>query len=429
MAQEAREGRGAAALARRNWWLCLLALLVLAFAVRCYAVAFHAAEPVADAADYQRLAAGLANGLGYADASGLPTAWRPPGYPFFLAAIYTIFGVSVTAAAYVQAALGALSVLLLAVFCSLVAGRREGLVAGALAAVYPGFFWLPRLLLSENLSLPLTLASLCAALMLVRTRDLKWAAALGLLSGAGALVRGANLAVAFLLIAWVLFCEWKRTRAEWRKAAAALLLFGAGLLVVLLPWTARNYNVFRRLVPIATQDGLTFYASYWPPEKNGRLIWGALPGEEDPAVVEAQRAGDEVAVSKRLQAVALERLRAQPGYFFRVIPSKLISLAAPFDWETFPHAPGQSRSPNPVYALVLIPAMLGVLVLRRRRAEWRGLLWVVPAAVLVQAVIFYGSPRFRLPAETSALAWAAVALVCLWDWKGAAALGTLRRRT
>lgn len=428
MVHETREGRGATALAQRDWRLCLLALFVLALAVRCYAVAFHAAEPVADAADYHRLAAGLAQGLGYADAAGAATAWRPPGYPFFLAFLYSIFGVSVTAAAYAQAALGALSVLLLAAFGSLVAGRREGLVAGLLAAVYPGFFWTARLLLSENLSLPLTLASLCAALMLVRTRRVGWAAALGLLSGAGALVRGANLAVAGLLIAWVLFCEWRRPRAEWGRVGAALLVFVAGLLLLVLPWTARNYTVFRRLVPIATQDGLTFYASYWPPEKNGRLIWGALPGEEDPAVAEAQRAGDEVAVSKRLQVVALGRLREQPGRFFSVLPSKLISLAAPFDWELFPHAPGQSRSPNPVYALVLIPAMLGVLVLRRRRAEWRGLLWVVPAAVLVQAVVFYGSPRFRLPAETSALVWAAVALVWLWDWKVAAVLNAWRRK-
>lgn len=413
-------------LGRGDWRLCLLVLFALALAVRCYAVAFHAAEPVADAADYQRLAGGLANGLGYVDAAGAPTAWRPPGYPFFLAGLYSIFGVSVTAAAYAQAALGALSVLLLAVLCALVAGRREGLVAGFLAAVYPGFFWVPRLLLSENLSLSLTLASLCAALMLVRTRGLKWALALGLLSGAGALVRGANLAVAGLLIVWILFCEWRRRpRAEWGRLAAALLLCGTGLLLLMLPWTARNYTVFRRFVPIATQDGLTFYASYWPPERNGRLTWGALPGGEDPAVAEAARAGDEVAVSKQLQAVALGRLREHPGRFFSVIPSKLISLAAPFDWELFPHAAGQTRSLNPVYVLVLIPAMLGVLVLRRRRAEWRGLLWVVPAAVLVQAVIFYGSPRFRLPAETSALMWAAAALVWLWDWKVAAALGSL----
>lgn len=45
---------------------------------------------------------------------------------------------------------------------------------------------------------------------------------------------------------------------------------------------------------------------------------------------------------------------------------------------------------------------------RRQPNQW--LLWVVPVSVLVLTTFSYGSPRFRLPAEISAIVWAAVAL-------------------
>lgn len=396
---------------------CALVVFVLALVVRLFvATAYYEPQPSADAADYHRLAAGLAGGAGYVNEAGEPTAWRPPGYPFFLAGVYAVFGPDVRAATLAQAVLGALTALLLAVFAGQVAGRREVLTAGLLAAVYPGFFWLPRLLLSENLALFLVAAALCVAASLARRWRAWQAVALGLLLGAGVLVRAPHLLFAVLLLAWLAVHLWWRGR-EWRRALLTVVLAGVGVAALMTPWAARNQAVFGRRVLVATQDGMGLYASFYPPTKGGRPVWGTLPGTEDPFVAEAERAGGgEAAVSESLRRAAFRRLAADPAHFLRVVPSKLVSLLAPFDWETFPHAPGASRSLNPVYALVLIPAMLGVFVLRRRRAALRSVLWVVPAAALGQALVTYGSPRFRLPAETSSIVWASAALVWAWDW-------------
>jgi len=43
-------------------------------------------------------------------------------------------------------------------------------------------------------------------------------------------------------------------------------------------------------------------------------------------------------------------------------------------------------------------------------------LWVVPVLVLVQTIVFYGSPRFRLPAEPIAILYASVGLVHAWGF-------------
>lgn len=63
--------------------------------------------------------------------------------------------------------------------------------------------------------------------------------------------------------------------------------------------------------------------------------------------------GDEAVVSAYFTRVAVDRLRNDHGHFFRLLPAKFISMAAPFDWEWFPHAQGRSRSWNIGYLLLL----------------------------------------------------------------------------
>jgi 4-amino-4-deoxy-L-arabinose transferase-like glycosyltransferase len=387
-------------LERHGRWLAVILFLV-ALALRLHAVSSFPAVPCSDAADYHRLAAGIVAGRGYVESGGARTAWRPPGYPVFLAGIYAVCGPRPYAAYLAQAALGAITVALVMLLGRLLLGGREALASGLLAALYPGFCWLPRVLLSENLALPLLVGALCATAMLIQTDQWGWAAALGVLLGLGLLVRGAIFLVAILLLAGLLGTAAGR-RSQRQSVALASVALG-GMLLVLLPWGVRNYLLFGRIVPVATQDGMALYASYWPPHAGSKRIWGNLPGAEDPAVAAAARARDEAAVSDQLRTVTIRRLREQPGYFFRLIPAKLISLAAPFDWEWFPHRAGSSRSVNLGYVIMLPPALLGVWVLRRRSVPDQWLLWVLPMAVILQSVIFYGSPRFRLPAETTAI--------------------------
>jgi 4-amino-4-deoxy-L-arabinose transferase-like glycosyltransferase len=370
--------------------------------------------PIADAADYHQLAAALAAGHGYVNVGGEPTAWRPPGYPVFLSFIYRITGPSVFAATLLQAIVGALTVLMLMLFGSTMLSYTETVVAGVIAAIYPGLVWLPRLLLSENLSLLLTLMTLWCVAMCLKSRRLLWLAMFGLVAALNTLVRGGNLFLPILLGAGLLLISFQRKPANWKQTCAGLVLAAALFVVVLTPWTIRNYRLFRSFVPVATQEGLTLYASYWPPVKSGRLIWGTLPGMEDPNVAAAAQTGSEVAASKYLEHVTVQRLRANPSYFFRLIPSKMISLLVPLDWEVLTHPVGTTRKINFGYVLILFPALFGFFSLCRKSRANQWLLWIVPILVLTQTILFYGSPRFRLPAEPIAILLAAVGLVAAW---------------
>jgi 4-amino-4-deoxy-L-arabinose transferase-like glycosyltransferase len=265
--------------------------------------------------------------------------------------------------------------------------------------MYPVLIWLPRLLLSENLSLFLLLLALCTAVLYFRTSRMIWVIVFGFLCGVGSLVRGANLLLPIAVAAGLVITQFR----NWKQLVAPLALLTVVFILTLVPWTIRNYSAFHEVIPVATQDGLTLYGAYFPPQQNGKRIWGSLPGNEDPAILAAAQTGSEVSASKYLQRVTFERLRENPSFFFRLIPSKLASLLVPLDWEVFPHAPGTTRTFNLGYVLILLPALLGFIVMIRERVPYQWLLWSVLAIVLLQSILFYGSPRFRLPAELIAI--------------------------
>ncbi len=308
--------------------LYLIGLLLLAVAFRAYGVWSHPAVPVSDAEDYHQLATRLVEGRGYVNAAGMPTAWRPPAYPIFLAGVYKIAGVNVSRATMVQVILGGLTVLMLTAVGTMILGWPRALIAGAIAAVYPAFVWLPRLLLSENLSLFLMLVSLGTIILYLRTSRMAWIIVFGVICALNTLVRGGNLFLPIVVACGLLIIWWRNRGAatEGRPyknespsrfgRVAPLLAMSVAFVVTLLPWTIRNYRVFHHVVPVATQDGLTLYGSYWPPVRNSRLIWGTLPGDEDPAIRAAAQTGDEVSASTYLNQLTRQRLRENPGFFF-----------------------------------------------------------------------------------------------------------------
>ena len=96
----------------------------------------HAAHLSVDAGDYDRLAHSIAGGHGYLpSAVGIgPSAYRPPAYPYFLAAIYKATGRGWLVARYIEAALSTLTVVLIGLLAWQLWDRRTALIALALAA-------------------------------------------------------------------------------------------------------------------------------------------------------------------------------------------------------------------------------------------------------------------------------------------------------
>ena len=409
----------------------LAAILALALVLRVVLVlAQPDLQPLADAGDYDRHAKSIAAGDGFpetliADPGG-PTALRPPAYPYLLGAVYAVTGDSFTAGRLAGALLGVLTVWLVFVLGARLFDRRTGLIAAAIAAVFPPLVWLNSSVLSEQLFLPLELGAV-AALLRAREGGARWAALAGVLIGLGALTRVVGLA---LLLPAVL-ARFARRRAPARPGlpappgavplrarlgAPALAVACAAL--VIAPWTIRNAVEFGRFVPVATQDGFNLYGTYneraanFPGFPAGFVLPLALP---ESAGLFRRPGTDEADIARELGGRARDYVADHPLYPLKVVywsTRRLVDVkprspATEFDYRQT----GVSEGAEPllrisVWLLVLAAVAGAVLARSRLRPLW---VWSVPVLMWLGVVIFLGYPRYRAPIDPFLILLAAAA--------------------
>lgn len=380
---------------------------------------------------YHGLAINLMRGEGYVF-EGEPRSYPPPLHPLFIAAVYRVVGISPPAVRVMQAVLGSLLCMLIAWWAAAIWGKRAGLFAGVVAALYYPFLQLPLYLMTENLYLPLFMA---AAMMTWRLGDWTnrrnelgsplrrqsgahlWVKALlaGVLWGLAVLTREIARGAFFLALLWAI------VRTRWQKT---FLLFVATL-VVTLPWSIRNRAVFRapsqssaQIVQVPKQPlwmrllpGGLLYMSFGPPGTEPRILghwnWGSdvRRPEEPPNLPQTER-------DRWLKEQALAYIRANPTEaIVQRIPRKLANLLTPFY--------GTASLPNKVlttfcYLLLLalsLPAWWQAWrsqdLAERRLAE---LVLLIATFTFVFHTVFYGVVRYRYPIDALLLVFSGKSL-------------------
>jgi 4-amino-4-deoxy-L-arabinose transferase-like glycosyltransferase len=325
-----------------------------------------------------------------------PTAWKPPLYPALVGTLYAIFGESPLRAEYVQSLLAAVSVALTWALARRLFGPRPALIAAWAVALFPLAFEYYGLLFPEALAVPLTLLLLW--IVIERTPTPRLALGAGVVIGIGLLVRPTSIFLfAGVLAAFVVAAGWRR------GAALTAVAVGAAVLVV-APWTVRNYVEQDGLIPISVQDGAvygTFNAEAAEDDYAWRAFLAAPPevlAERDPDVSEAE-------VRSELQSFALDYIEDNPSsvpkaFFWNGIV-RFWDLRSPGKALDEVHFQGRSRTVRAIglgmYYLLLPLAALGIWRLRRRRSVVIPVLAVAAAASVTFTVI--GGTRYRAPLE------------------------------
>jgi 4-amino-4-deoxy-L-arabinose transferase-like glycosyltransferase len=194
-------------------------------------------------------------------AAGAPTAHWSFLYTLYLVLVYAIFGTHPLAARILQAVLvGVLQPLIVYRLGNRVFGNTVGLIAALLTAVYAYFIYYSASLMTEPFYITTILAALYLAIGFdpksTQFQGKKYAAYLGVCLGITILLRQLFLIMIPFLFLWML---WVGHR-EWRKAIANLLIAGAMIAGMILPFTAYNYQRFGRFVLLNTNSG---YAFFW----------------------------------------------------------------------------------------------------------------------------------------------------------------------
>ncbi len=362
-----------------------------------------------DGKEYDALGLSLAEGSGYAR-NNVPDTYRPPGYPLFLSAVYTLFGHSVAAVKALQSILDAATCVMILLIGSRLFTRRVGVIAGTIATVYPFLIVYTGFVLSETLFVFLSVVFLYALIRFREDGSRRWLAVSGLLLGGMNLTRPVVLLLPLLLFCWL----WVElgTRRQAAVLAATLALW---MLVPILPWTVRNYLVRHSFILIADHHWVALYAAnnrqiLRDPEKIGG--WIQPQGGEDYRSEYLSFMRD-VAIHEPLELVRLEFHKLHR--FWNIVPTSsrttfrdtLISVCS--------------------YGVLLPFAVAGMaLSWKMPHPPWLLFIWILNFCLM--ALILYGSTRFRSPIEPALVLFGALALERAWlRWAGRAGSPGLQR--
>jgi 4-amino-4-deoxy-L-arabinose transferase-like glycosyltransferase len=408
----------------RGWLLGLVALALVLRLVIVFATSQFAT--INDSASYDQDAVALASTGSFptspATFHGGPTAFHPPLFPVALAGVYKLVGTGSEHARWeagrvLEAVLGAIAVLLIGLIASRLWGRRTGLIAAGIAAVYPPLILVGSSLLSESLFIPLVLAAVWAALNYRDTERLRWAALAGALTGLGALTRGNGV----FLILPVAFLLWTGRPRFTRPALAAPALALVATILMLVPWTIRNLDAFHSFVPIATETGYALEGTYNSAVQNDKrfpALW-STPFVQMYRAYAADRTATEADASGRLTHEALHYIGAHP---FSVVKTaywntvRLLDLTPGIERYLAPYE-GYPRwlamlSVYSFWALALL-CIAGLLSRAARAAPLA--LWGCPLVIYLSTVPLLGLTRYRSPADPFLIMLAAVALMPGWQ--------------
>lgn len=333
---------------------------------------------------------------------------RPPLYPAFLAVLRGTFGASGVAPVLAQAAIGAGTVCLTALVAWRAFDARAGLLAGAIAAVYP--YWVVHdVALQETALFTLLAAAAVERLLAAReTGSLAPAAASGLLFGLALLTRESVLPVIPIAALWLVATTVPSTPLGSRLGAAAALLGVAALAVA--PWVARNTARLGR--PVLTA-GLGFGPGYQLWVGNNPQTLAAYPRQSidvatasafsalAPADRAALRALDSNRADPWFRAKAVAFIRESPARFLRAGVTKLVAGLGPLV------TPRRGLLRDLLYSLSWVPlAGAAAFALWSSRRS--------PFALLVVALFaVFGLTSFVLYAHTSHRVWLDVYVIAL----------------
>jgi 4-amino-4-deoxy-L-arabinose transferase-like glycosyltransferase len=411
----------------RGFAAALAAIGLAAFGARLgYAESVYTARGLGDDWWYHWMADAIAAGRGFNNpletlvnghavrgfaGTPIPTAYHPPLFPLVLAAGSKLGLTSYGAHRAIGCALGAATTIVVGLCGRRIGGPRLGVGCAAVAALFPPLVANDSTLLSESLYGLLIACVVLAALRVLESPGLLWAAALGAAIGLAALTRSEAILLVLLLVPFV-------TRRSWRAGVVA-----AGVAaVIVVPWCIRNTVEFDRPVTIATGDGSVLAGANTPATYYGDRLGGwDVKGLRGPAPQEARI--NEAVGSDAGRTRALEYAGDHLGRLPVVLAARGLRT-----WNLFPFAPAAQVRENAFFSgstrwaqwlgligswLACVLAVFGGLALRRRRYPLAPLLAPIVLVTLV-SLLFNGDPRYRDAADISLALLATVGARSLW---------------
>jgi 4-amino-4-deoxy-L-arabinose transferase-like glycosyltransferase len=393
----------------------LLTLILVAAVLIRIPIALYMGDQVTvlpgiqDQVSYDALARSLLDGRGYSftenwypfTPADTPTAHWSFLYPLYLAGVYAVTGYHPLVARLLQGIVGG------ALLCFLVykIGRRvvneeTGLVGAGLVAVYGYFMYYNVALMTETFFTVLVLLTLYLSIELKENpTPMRWVG-VGFSVGLACLLRQTVLLFVPFLLFW-LFLELRTRGIRWWYFALPVVI----ILLMITPWTLRNYLVYREFLLLNSNAGYALFASNNPnlgTDWNNELVVVPVPEE--------LKGQNEAQLDRALTKKGIEFILTDPKRYLR------LTLDKSLEYFRFWPSSDSSRISNLNRVLsfgLYLPFM--VIGLGLSISRWRNFVPLYLFIVIHTGIhlLSWPSPRYRLSVDAVLMVFAGLTLIQL----------------
>lgn len=335
-----------------------------------------------------------------------PDMTHPPLYTGFIAAIQGFAGFpNPWPVLVIQTILSSISPVLVHWIGKRLADERTARLGALWAAVEPTLIFFTPHLQTETLFVFMELVFFAGLYALIQQPKAKqrFFYLLGFWGGLASLCRSVFAAYPAVLLPILFY-----TRGR-RKALVPALLFSAGWLSPVAVWTARNWAVYREIVPISAQMGWTLYEGF-------TLDRDEIRRRPFEMAAEAERLGinTPILAGRHFKAKTLELVRQDPLGAAKIVLGKAALYWRP--WLYDPYTRTQRALLGSYFVVLFALAIIGVL---RTRADplWFPVFGLFLYLTIMHA-FFFTSIRYRIPLAP---------FLCLLGARGLLAAGLKKR--
>jgi hypothetical protein len=388
--------------------LSFFVVLLFCFTIRLWFVIAYPQEG-SDAGKYLQLASSIRTHHVFSYDGVMPTDSRAPFYPFLISCVQ-VFSESLSAIRIAQVLIDTLNcALFIFLAYQLFKSYQVAFLTGTIYTLSPELIGSTSFILSETATtflLGLTLT--CMIRSDTKSKSIFWFIS-GLCLGLATLCRPITLLYPFFLIMYAFpFC-----RNE-RKIMGGLIVMFLGFVLIICPWTIRNYIVFDTFIPISSNaGGNLFIASNqtWFGTYNEEML--LIRSEIEKEIGTAEKG--HFAVDNELKRRALQTIKNDFGGYLRLCLKRIFEL-----WLGIPGSKEILKSYLwakifffVFHLSVLVLGSYGFISLFR----WKHvpLRYMLPFSFIVYFTIFHTAlvalPRYRIPIFPMVILYAAYGFV------------------
>jgi Tfp pilus assembly protein PilF len=392
--------------------LILPGVLLLALALRIIFLLQINTTPLvdflaADTGDFERFSLEILKG----NLLSRETIYFNPLYPFFLAAVYFILGHHPLMVMIIQALVDTGTCLLIyLISTNIFRDRVTGLIAAFFYAGYGLAIFYTGIMVGASLATFLFIFSAYLLLAAARNRYRWLWFLIGITYGLAVLLRPNTLFVFPFIIFWIIRGRADRVKITGKLCRVAVVI--AGILLVILPFSVRNYLITGNISPPFGNGGFNFYVGNHQGASGTytylKGISNSPAGQIKSSVLQAKKAaGEEVSLSQA-SAYWFDRgirfVVQSPSEYLLLLGRKFLlfwnaqEIGQNIDYYFSKRFSSLLALPLFSFGIVAPFAWLGFIFALRRRPAGILIPVIFLFAYLGSIIVFFVSARYRLPA-------------------------------